>query len=95
MCKFPFKIKIEITMKIRLEKLQKELSRGTAKEQFVALKELKDFVLKSLEQEQAGLQGSVSGIQDLINKHTSYFIFQCVVILQFDCIVNHIALLQL
>jgi len=68
MCKFPFKIKIEITMKIRLEKLQKELSRGTAKEQFVALKELKDFVLKSLEQEQAGLQGSVSGIQDLINE---------------------------
>lgn len=68
MCNLPFKIKIIKTMKIRLEKLQKELSRGNAKEQFEAIKELKQFVLKSLEQEQAGLQGSVSGIQDLINE---------------------------
>lgn len=55
-------------MKIRVEKLQKELARGTAKEQFEALNELKKFVLKSIEQEQANLQGGVSGLQDLINE---------------------------
>ena len=68
MCKLPFKIKITITMKIRVEKLQKELARGTAKEQFDALNQLKQFVLKSIEQEQASLQGGVSGLQDLINE---------------------------
>ena len=55
-------------MKIRVEKLQKELARGTAKEQFDALNQLKQFVLKSIEQEQASLQGGVSGLQDLINE---------------------------
>jgi hypothetical protein len=55
-------------MKIRLEKLQKELSRGTSKEQFDALNELKGFVLKSLLEEQSKLQGTVSGIQNLINE---------------------------
>jgi len=55
-------------MKIRIEKLQKELTRGSAKEQVVALKELKEFVIKSLSQEQAEIQSSVSGIQDLINE---------------------------
>lgn len=68
MCKLPFKIKIEITMKIRVEKLQKELSRGTAKEQYETLKQLKEFVLQSLAQEQAAFQGNVSGLQDLINE---------------------------
>tara|TARA_R110000868_G_scaffold375577_1_gene640115 strand:- start:723 stop:974 length:252 start_codon:yes stop_codon:yes gene_type:complete len=68
MCKLPFKIKIEITMKIRVEKLQKELSRGTAKEQYETLKQLKEFVLQSLAQEQSAFQGSVSGLQDLINE---------------------------
>ncbi len=55
-------------MKIRLEKLQKELSRGTSKEQFDALNDLKAFVLKSLLEEQSKLQGTVSGIQNLINE---------------------------
>ena len=55
-------------MKIRIEKLQKELSRGSAKEQVLVLKELKEFVIKSLSQEQAEIQGAVSGIQDLINE---------------------------
>lgn len=55
-------------MKIRIEKLQKELTRGSAKEQVVALKELKEFVIKSLSQEQAEIQSSVSGIQNLINE---------------------------
>ena len=55
-------------MKIRLEKLQKELSRGTSKEQFDDLNELKGFVLKSLLEEQSKLQGTVSGIQNLINE---------------------------
>lgn len=55
-------------MKIRLEKLQKELSRGNSKEQFDALNELKGFVLKSLLEEQSKLQGTVSGIQNLINE---------------------------
>lgn len=68
MCKLPIKIKIEIKMKIGIEKLQKELAKGTAKEQFAVLNELKQFVLKSIEQEQANLQGGVSSLQDLINE---------------------------
>lgn len=55
-------------MKIRLEKLQKELSRGNANEQFVALKQLKEFILESLAKERSLLQGSVDGIQNLINE---------------------------
>lgn len=55
-------------MKIRLEKLQKELSRGNANEQFAALKQLKEFILESLAKERALLQGSVDGIQNLINE---------------------------
>lgn len=55
-------------MKIRIEKLQKELSRGTANEQFSALKQLKEFVLESLAKEQSSLQETVGGIQNLINE---------------------------
>lgn len=55
-------------MKIRIEKLQKELSRGTAAEQYQAIKQLKEFVISNLSKEQAGLQSTVSSIQDLINE---------------------------
>jgi uncharacterized protein YlxW (UPF0749 family) len=64
----PFTIKIQIKMKIKLERLTKELSKGTAIEQYQALKELKSFVVSSLEKEQQGLQSSVSGLQDLVNE---------------------------
>ena len=55
-------------MKIKLERLTKELSKGTALEQYQALKELKAFVLSSLEKEQSSLQSNVSGLQDLVNE---------------------------
>jgi hypothetical protein len=55
-------------MKIRIEKLQKELSRGNAFEQYEALQEIKSFVLKSLSEEQNGLQANMSNIEDLINQ---------------------------
>jgi len=55
-------------MKIRIEKLQKELSRGNAAEQYQAIKQLKEFVISNLSKEQAGLQSTVSDIQDLINE---------------------------
>jgi hypothetical protein len=64
----PFTIKIQIKMKIKLERLTKELSKGTAIEQYQALKELKSFVVDSLQKEQQGLQTSVSGLQDLVNE---------------------------
>lgn len=57
-----------MTMKIRVEKLQKELSRGNAAEQYAAIKELKAFVVANLSKEQEKLQVSVSGVQSLINE---------------------------
>ena len=55
-------------MKIRIEKLQKELSRGTALEQYEALQQIKSFVLQSLSNEQNGFQANAASLQDLINR---------------------------
>lgn len=55
-------------MKIRIERLQKELSRGSAAEQHAALLELKLFVIGNLSKEQERLQVTVSGVQSLINE---------------------------
>lgn len=60
-------------MKIRIEKLQKELSRGTAAEQYAALKDVKAFVVANLSKEQEKLQTSVSGVQGLINELLAEF----------------------
>lgn len=60
-------------MKIRIEKLQKELSRGSAAEQYAALKEAKAFVVANLSKEQEKLQTSVSGVQNLINELLAEF----------------------
>lgn len=60
-------------MKIRIEKLQKELSRGNAAEQCAALKEVKAFVVANLSKEQEKLQVSVSGVQNLINQLVAEF----------------------
>ena len=55
-------------MKIRIEKLQKELSRGSAAEQHAVLKELKSFVIGNLSKEQEKMKDYVSGVQSLINE---------------------------
>ena len=55
-------------MKIRIEKLQKEFSRGTALEQYEALQQIKSFVLQSLSNEQNGFQANAASLQDLINR---------------------------
>ena len=55
-------------MKIRIEKLQKELLRGTAEEQYAAIKELKSFVVANLSKEQEKLQSTFNGVQSLINE---------------------------
>lgn len=60
-------------MKIRIEKLQKELSRGSAAEQHAALKELKSFIVGNLSKEQEKLQVHVSGVQSLINELVAEF----------------------
>jgi len=54
-------------MKIRIEKLQKELARGNAAEQHAVLKELRGFVVGNLSKERERLQEHVSGVQSLIN----------------------------
>jgi len=55
-------------MKIRIEKLQKELARGKAMEQYAALKSLRSFVAENLLKEQSQVQSTFSGLQDLINE---------------------------
>ena len=58
-------------MKIRLEKLQKELSRGNAAEQYEVLKQLKEFIVSSIEKEKVDLQNNANGLQSLINEINS------------------------
>ena len=55
-------------MPINVLKLKKELSKGSALEQYKALTELKLFVLDSLSSAQSQLQQNIDGIQNLINE---------------------------
>lgn len=54
--------------KIRFEKLQNELSRGNASEQYEALKQMKEFVVNEIAKEQAEFQNNANGLQALINE---------------------------
>lgn len=55
-------------MPINVLKLKKELSKGSALEQYKALTELRLFVLDSLSSAQSQLQQNIDGIQNLINE---------------------------
>ena len=56
------------TMKINVEKLKKELSKGDVQQQIEAFNELKDFVTTSLINKQKELEEKSSDLQSVIDK---------------------------
>lgn len=55
-------------MKINVEKLKKELSKGDVQQQIEAFNELKDFVTTSLINKQKELEEKSSDLQSVIDK---------------------------